>query len=439
MIRVLIFLFFFTNITYASTQLESHIDDIEMNDLAQIIESRYIRVLTTKNSFDYYIYQGQHKGYQYELIKKFVAQLNRKFLKESPIKIQFEMIPVDYDKLIPMLNSGKGDLIAANLTITKSRADKISFSKPYLFSDELIIKNTNIKKISTVHIRKSSSYYESLKKSKYNYSITPESLDTVNLIELVSLGQYEATVSDTVYAKISKNIFENISILAKPLKSKQKIAWGVRYKSPKLLKEINLFIPKIKNGSFLGNMLKKRYFNDVSRTLSNQKKKRISRFDKLIKKYAKKYSWDWRLLTSLCFQESRFNQKIVNKWGAIGLFQIKQMTANEPYINIPNIKGSENVENNIHAGVKYLSWIKNRYFNKKSIKLKDQYRLTMAAYNAGPARVRKAIKLARKMKLNPNKWFRNVEYAMAKMRKMEPVTYISEINKRFVSYKILGF
>jgi membrane-bound lytic murein transglycosylase MltF len=115
------------------------------------------------------------------------------------------------------------------------------------------------------------------------------------------------------------------------------------------------------------------------------------------------------------------------------------MTANEPYINIPNISGIKNVEHNIHAGVKYLSWIKNRYFSKKSIPLKDQYRLTMAAYNAGPARVRKAIKLAKKLKLNPNKWFRNVEYAMAHMRKLEPVYYVSEINKRYVSYKILGY
>jgi membrane-bound lytic murein transglycosylase MltF len=261
----------------------------------------------------------------------------------------------------------------------------------------------------------------------------------VNLIELVSLGQYEATVSDTVYTKISKSVFNNITILKTPLKSNQKIAWAVRKKSSNLLEEVNLFIPKIKNGSYLGNMLKKRYFNDVSRTLNNQKLKRISKFDTLLKKYAKIYKWDWRLLASLCFQESRFNQKITNKWGAIGLFQIKQMTANEPYINIPNISGIKNVEHNIHAGVKYLSWIKNRYFSKKSIPLKDQYRLTMAAYNAGPARVRKAIKLAKKLKLNPNKWFRNVEYAMAHMRKLEPVYYVSEINKRYVSYKILGY
>jgi membrane-bound lytic murein transglycosylase MltF len=436
---LLVFFICFTNLVNASTQLESHIDDVEMNDLSEILKSKYLRVLTTKNSFDYYIYQGQHKGYQYELVKKFVENLNKKYMKKSQVKIQFEMIPVDYNELIPMLNSGKADLIATNLTITKKRHKLISFSKPYLLSDELIIKNSNIKKIQTIHVRKSSSYFESLKTFDYEVDISPESLDTVHLVELVSLGIYEATISDSVYAQISKNIFDNISILKKPLKNNQKVAWGLRTKSSNLLSEVNSFIPIIKNGSFLGNMLKRRYFNDISRTLKDQKLKRISKFDKLIKKYAKLYKWDWRLLSSLCYQESRFNQKIVNKWGAIGLFQVKQMTANEPYINIPKIRGLKNLENNIHAGVKYLSWIKNRYFSKKTIKLKDQYRLTIASYNAGPARVIKAMKLAKKMKLNPNKWFRNVEYAMAKMRKMEPVSYVSEINKRFVSYKILGF
>ena len=425
--------------SFASTNLESHLEDVEMNDLSQIIKSKYIRVLTTKNSFDYYIYQGQHKGYQFELIKKFVSYLNNKYMKKSRIKIQFEMIPVDYDKLIPMLNAGQGDIIAANLTITKNRLKQIQFSNPYLINDELIIKNTDVDEVTNVSIRKSSSYNEYLSKKGYTISYTPESLDTVNLIELVSLGRYDATAADTVYAEISKNIFSNIEVLKKPLVRNRKIAWATRFSSPLLVREINSFIPKIKYGSFLGNMIKKRYFEDISRTLKAKKEKRISKYDHLIKKYAKKYNWDWRLLTSLCFQESRFNALITNKWGAIGLFQVKQQTANESYINISNISGKRNIENNIHAGVKYLAWIKNRYFNKKSIKLKDQFRLTMAAYNAGPARVRKAIKLAKKMKLNHNKWFRNVEYAMAKMRKMEPVNYVSEINKRFVSYQLLGY
>ena len=69
-------------------------------------------------------------------------------------------------------------------------------------------------------------------------------------------------------------------------------------------------------------------------------------------------------MAALCFQESRFKQNIKNEWGAIGLFQIKQSTADEPYINITEIEGPDNFENNIHAGIKYLHWIKKTYFDE---------------------------------------------------------------------------
>ena len=114
------------------------------------------------------------------------------------------------------------------------------------------------------------------------------------------------------------------------------------------------------------------------------------------------------------------------------------MTADEPYIGISEIRGEENAENNIHAGVKYLSWIKKRYFDpRKEMSEGARVRMTLAAYNAGPARVLKAIQLAKKMKLDENAWFRQVELVMLKMGKVEPVSYVSEINKRYVSFLLL--
>lgn len=432
-------LFFLSFTSYAQIGLVDHLEDIEKNDLKEILANKYLRVLTTKNAFDYYIYQGYHKGYQYEMVKQFVKYLNSKYLKKSKIKIQFDMIPVEYDDLIPMLKEGKGDIIASNLTQTNHRRKQVAFSIPYLKVNEVLIKNKNIKTVKSVFVRQSSSYYESLKKTHYTVKTVLEELTTVNIIELVSHGKYPATIADSYLADISLRVFNNIEVV-KPISAIRSISWGVRFNSKNLLKELNQFIPTIKQGSFLGNLYKKRYFQNVSRILQNKKENRISKFDRPIKKFAKIYSWDWRLLVSMCFQESRFNPDLHNKWGAIGLFQIKQMTANEPYVGIAHIKGKQNIENNIHAGIKYLSWINKRYFKyKKKIKQKDKIRLSLAAYNAGPRRVLRAMKLAKRMKLNPHKWFRNVELAMAELHYMEPVTYVSEINKRYVSYKLLGF
>jgi membrane-bound lytic murein transglycosylase MltF len=453
---LVIFLFITKAWAQDHKQLSDHLHQVRFGGLKRILKERYIRILTTRNSFDYYIYQGKPKGIQYEMVREFVKHLNDKYArgKKQP-KIQFEIIPVDYDQLIPFLNAGKADFIAAAMTITPKRQKEILFTMPYRKVDEVIVTrkelaNRPVTK-KTFHIRKSSSYYESIK--RYNRSViqkwkvktkfVSEELNTENIIEMVSLGKYDYTVADSYLAEMSASVFSGLHLhKVKPFGKKQRLAWSVRKEDSSLAREINEVLPKIRKGSLLGNVFSKKYFGDINKIKSNNFKlgtSHLSKYDKLIKKYSKVYGFDWRLVAALCFQESRFNAKIINKWGAIGLFQVKQMTANEPYVNIRNITGIKNVENNIHAGIKYLSWIKKRYFDpNKKMSEKARLRMAMAAYNVGPARVLRAIKLTKKMKLDPNRWFRHVELAMLTMRKTEPVTYVSEINKRYVAYILLG-
>lgn len=442
--------------SWATQELASHIKHQRYGGLKRIIKEKYIRVLTTKNSFDYYIYQGRHKGIQYEMVKEFVKHLNKRYSKErNKLKIQFELIPVDHDELIPMLKAGKGDLIAAGMSITEKRKNEVAFSKPYRKVNEVIVTRAqNIMQSydgKTFSIRKSSSYFESIQ--KYNQSVdeskrlkinlVDEQLQTGNIIELISLGKFDYTMADSYLAEMALETFEGLAVHENHIMGKNiGLAWAVRKADKKLLKEINKIMPRIKKGTLLGNVFDKKYFQDFNRIQSKEfdkKTSHLSKYDDLIKKYAKKYNLDWRLMAALCFQESHFKANIKNRWGAIGLFQIKQMTANEPYVNIRKIAGLKNVENNIHAGIKYFNWIKDRYFDSNpKMNEKARLRMAMAAYNAGPARVLKARKLAIKMGLNPNLWFRNVELAMLKLRKIEPVTYVSEINKRYVSYLLLG-
>jgi membrane-bound lytic murein transglycosylase MltF len=437
-----------------ATKLAGHIKHKRFGGLKRVIKERYIRILTTKNSFDYYIYQGKARGIQYEMAREFTKFLNRRWIKKGDLKIQFELIPVDHDKLIPQLLAGKADIIATGMSITPARKKQVTFATPYRKVDEVIVTRAeNIlqdyhgKKFS---VRKSSSYYEAIK--NYNKKVKPEeflkvevvdeNLQTGDIIELISLGKYDYTLADSYLAEMALNTFGGLAVHENHSFGKDVgLAWAVKKEDSKLLRELNKFMPKIRKGTLLGNVFDKKYFNDFNRIRSAEfdfKTSHISRYDQLIKKYAKKYGFDWRLLAALAYQESHFNADIVNKWGAIGLFQVKQMTANEPYVNIKNITGKDNVENNIHAGIKYLHWIKKTYFDPvEGMSEKAKLRMTMAAYNAGPGRVLQAIKLARKMKLNPLKWFRNVELAMLRLHKTEPVTYVSEINKRYVAFLLL--
>ena len=395
------------------------------------------------------MYQGNTKGIQYEMIKEFTKHLNSKYVKKGDLRIVFEMIPVDFDQLIPMLNEGKGDIIAVGLTKTQRRLAQIDFTTPYQKVDDVIVTRKELLTKSwqgkNFHVQKNSSYKNELikKDGLVNVKEVNANFNAADVMELVSLKKYDYTLVNSFWASTIGKRFKNLVVLKdRPFRKKVKISWGVRKNNEKLLNELNSFLPKVKKGSFLGNLLNYKYFYDIGKIQSKDfdiDSSTISKYDRTLKKYAKKFKFDWRLLAGLCYQESRFNQDIENKWGAIGLFQIKQMTANEPYIKIPVISGKKNYDNNVHAGVKYLAWIKNRYFDpKEDMNEEARLRMMMAAYNAGPRRVLQAINKAKKMGLDPNKWFRNVELAMLKLGYPEPVIYVSEINKHYVSYVLLG-
>ena len=100
------------------------------------------------------------------------------------------------------------------------------------------------------------------------------------------------------------------------------------------------------------------------------------------------------------------------------------------------IKNVDILENNIHASVKYLAFLKKRYFSDEAMRATDQVRFTLAAYNAGPAKVRRLRKEAAEMGFDPNRWFRNVEYAALKRIGRETVEYVCNINKYYVAFKL---
>lgn len=446
---MLIFFLIFACHSYAADKLLIHINKVELGDLERVVKNRYLRILTTKNPYDYFIFQGETKGIQYEMAREFVKHLNQKYIKGGKLKIAFEMIPVDFDQLIPMLNAGKGDIIAVGLTRTSNRDLLVNFTVPYQVVDDVIVTRKELAnqtwKGKIFHVQKNSSYFHALSSHRDFVKINEvdSNLNAEKIMELVSLKKYDYTLVNSFWAETISKRFNNLEVLKdRAFRKKVEIGWAVRKKNSHLLKELNSFLPKVRKGTLLGNTFNHKYFYDLGRIQSEDFDlaiSRISKYDQTLKKYEKKYNFDWRLLAAICLQESRFNQEIENKWGAIGLFQIKKMTADEPYVAISPINGIENFDNNIHAGVKYLSWIKKKYFDsQKELREEEKLRLMLAAYNAGPKRVKDAMDKAKQMGLNPNVWFRNVELAMLELGYNEPVIYVSEINKHYVSYLLLG-
>jgi membrane-bound lytic murein transglycosylase MltF len=255
---------------------------------------------------------------------------------------------------------------------------------------------------------------------------------------MVNAGALSITIADSHLAAAWQQVLPDIAV-HKDIQLRQggRIAWMVRKNNPQLKKSLNRFLRTHKKGTLLGNIYFRRYYENA-RMLKNptdlDKWKKVRKYEPIIRKYAKQYQFDWLLILAVAFQESGLDPSRRSHAGAVGLMQIRPATAQDPHVAIADVR---NVENNIHAGVKYLAFLRDHYFSAQDIRPRDRVRLALAAYNAGPAKIRRVRALAKKMGLNDNQWFRNVELAALRSIGQETVRYVSNINKYYVLYDAL--
>ena len=459
LILILIFCCFASMATAAPVPplpLDAHMTRAYTDDLPGLLGKKYIRVLTTLNRTNFFISEGHLVGYEYSLLKDYETYLNQNSHSKG-LNIVLEFIPVARDELIPKLVNGYGDIAAAGLTITDDRKKQVDYTLPYLKDiDEIAVSAEGgpaIEKADDlsgrkVYVRKSSSYYDSLiqlnrklvKQKKKPVQIMPlsEELETESILEMVDTGAIQYTVADSHIAQIWAKVLPNMEIHPNAtLRKSSRIAWMVRKENPKLKSSLNRFLKTHKKGTLLGNIYFNRYFKKVDK-LKNpteiEQWQKVKQCKAVIRKYARKYDFDWLLILAQAFQESGLDHSRKSSAGAVGILQVLPSTAQDKNVGISDVF---DLENNVHAGVKYLAFLRNRYFSSDDIRTRDQIRLALAAYNAGPAKIQRARKLARKMGLNPDEWFRNVEVAVLRTVGQETVRYVSNINKYYVLYQSL--
>jgi membrane-bound lytic murein transglycosylase MltF len=217
--------------------------------------------------------------------------------------------------------------------------------------------------------------------------------------------------------------------------SGNRIAWALRKDSPRLMKSISAFSETVKKGSLLGNILRKRYLGNIGwldNALGGEDRKRYDETIEIIKRYAGEYEFDWLIIAAQAYQESRFDQSKRSPAGAIGVMQLLPTTAADKAVGIPDIS---NLENNIHAGVKYLHWLRETYFLDEVIAPLDRVLFSFAAYNAGPGNMKRARRRAKRLGFDPNRWFGNVEIGMYRAVSGEPASYVRNIYKYYVTYQ----
>lgn len=438
-------------------------------DLKDIQERGSIVAIVDNSSTSYFIYRGQPMGYEYELLRWFTESMG--------LELELKIAP-SIDDAFRMLNTGEGDVIAHNLTVTKERRKIINFTRSHHTVHQVLvqrkpdnwrdmklheIENTLIRApidlIGTkVHVRRSSSFAERLKNLSDEIGgdiiVVEEeaSVDTEDLIKMVVNKEINYTVADNDVATINKTYYPILDVGTK-LSFPQQIAWGVRKNSPKLQKELNNWLTELKRGPEY-NVLYNKYFKNLKASKYRYKSdynsiagKKISEYDALIQKYADKINWDWLLLASMIYQESRFDPDAESWAGAKGLMQLVDNTASE--------FGNGNMfdpESNIQAGTNLIIWLE-EYWNNVIESEDERLKFILASYNAGHMHVEDSRRLAEKYDADPNVWESNVEkYLQLKSEEAyfsdpvvvagycrgdEPVKYVIQILDRYEKYSQL--
>jgi len=423
-------------------------------DLDGMIERRVIRALVTYSQTNYFLDGPDQKGITYEALQRFEKNLNEK-LQRGNLKVHVLIIPVARDQLIPGLVNGRGDLAAANLTITPERQELVDFSNPaYSNVSELVVTGPNSPELKElhdlsgqeIHVRPSSSYFASLTKlneefkaaGKDEATLVPadEHFEDEDLLQMVNAGLIPVIVVDSHKARLWAQIFEDIMVHSDlAVRTRGEIGWAFRKDSSKLETVVNEFIRANRQGTLLGNILIKRYYQDtkwVRKAASEGELSKLHSMIDLFQRYGRRYEFDSLMLAALGYQESRLDQSVRSSAGAVGVMQLLPSTAADPNVGIPDI---HELENNIHAGTKYLDFLRNRYFDTDDMTPENQVYFTFASYNAGPARVRGLREKARAAGLDPNEWFDNVEVIAAKEIGRETVQYVANITKYHIAYQ----
>lgn len=420
------------------------------DDLAGIRERGTLRVITRNNAATYYLYRGELVGFEYELARRFADQLG--------VRLHV-VVADDHDAMLPMLQRGDGDLIAAFLTRTDSRAEQVAFSRPYHHATETVVGRADEAPLAgpealagrTLHVRRGSSYWQTLTALQeqgvdLQLEAMPADMETEQIMAHVGAGELDLTLADSHILQAQQTWSDAVQGLL-ALGAPRPHGWAVRQDNPDLLAAVNDFWSREYRGLYY-NIFYRRYFQDDSR-MRRQRAGRVdieggeglSQWDDLTRRYAEDYGFDWRLILAQMYQESRFDPAAESWVGARGLMQVMPRTGREL-----GLAPLDDPEVSVRAGVKYMDWLRDRF--PERLPADTQLWFSLAAYNAGVGHVRDARRLAAQQGLDPDRWFGNVEQAMLLLadpayhqnarhgfvRGQEPVNYVRHIRDRYRAY-----
>ncbi len=445
-------------ICYSShTQSYAVVDDFNValqpwqGDYDGMVERRMVRIVVPYSLTHFFLDGATQRGISAAMGRELEREINRREgLRTRLVHVVF--IPVPRSRLIPYVTGGLGDIAMGNLAITESRKEEVDFSIPFIRnSKEILVTGPGAPNIQTledlagheVSVQISGSYYPSLNKLRLTLVnkglpailIDPvdELLEPDEILEMVQAGLPSMTVTDRHLAEFWGQVFPDLTVHSDlVIAAERDIAWAFRKNSPKLREVLNEFLRSHRQRTEFGNIILRRYLQNIRWVRNTAVSADQERFDTtipLFRKFGEKYNLDPLLLVALGYQESRLDQNTISPAGAIGVMQL-----------LPNTGASLEVgditqlEPNIHAGTRYFRYLIDRVKDPELDRLNTIF-LALASYNAGQTRIRRLRRETSEKGLDPNVWFHNVEYAVAREIGRETVQYVRNIYKYYLTFR----
>ena len=426
-------------------------------DFDGMVERRVIRVLVPYSRTLYFSDKGRERGISADFVRDFERYVNQKYAKQlgkRPITVIIR--PTTRDLLLKNVAAGLGDIAAGNLTVTDERLKVVDFVAP---SDqkpvsEVVVTGPKSPPIATaedlagktVHVRRASSYCESLValnehlrkdgKPPARLVLVPDALEDEDMMEMVNAGLLEAIIVDDWKGRMWAQVLPKIKVNeGAAVRTGGRTGWAFRKDSPKLRAELDEYYVNFIKQQNLRQARIKEYFERIKQIRNATGSEDAKRFEAtvaLFRKYSAQYGFDPVMLAAQGYQESQLNQQAKSHVGAIGVMQLMPATGAE--LKVGDIR---EVEPNIHAGAKYMDQLISRYLADAHFDETNRTLFAFACYNAGPGNIRQMRKEAEKRGLDDNVWFNNVELVTAEKIGIETTTYVRNIYKYYVAYKLL--
>ena len=388
-----------------------------LRDLNVIQKEGKLRVLVDYNYTNYFVYRGKPMGFKYEMLKELARVMD--------VKLDF-VVNNDLEATFMGLETGRFDLAAKNLTVTSERLRRVDFTLPVMQTRQVLVQRNDKGTSATpflrteselsgkeVTVQRNTAFVERLheigKSLQSGIKVTQDSTAGVEqLVSMVANGEIDYTVCDESVARLYVLRHNNLDISV-PVSLQQDISWAVRKGAVHLKEFIDNWLEEFVQTDHYAHLYAKYFTSDrsIQRVKSNFHSLgngQISSYDDIIKREASLSGWDWRLIASVIFHESRFDTAASSWAGASGLMQLMPETA-----KAFGVEDLNDPVQNIRGGIKLLSWLDSQ-LKSEIADSSERIKFVLAAYNVGLGHVNDARRLAKKYGKDPGRWNNHVDY-----------------------------